>query len=202
MRSTFWKSASNARALYCFFSRKRSRPFGISQKVRSLFGDMERDLALWGCGGDRAVRSKNCQFSHGYAWIHPARSASYTAYSCLYSFSGLYCPFQRISLFFGWGLVSTLSNIAPLESSTWALTRTLGDHFGGGHKALLWAFIEELKATDIRIAFYQLDFTSVDSAIIKVIPITKSIATIISVGRGATEGCFLNYFVRCVATRL
>jgi hypothetical protein len=35
-----------------------------------------------------------------------------------------------------------------------------------------------------------------------VIPITKSIATIISVGRGATEGCFLNYFVRFVATRL
>ena len=35
-----------------------------------------------------------------------------------------------------------------------------------------------------------------------VIPITKSIATIISVGGGATEGCFLNYFVRCVATRL
>jgi len=35
-----------------------------------------------------------------------------------------------------------------------------------------------------------------------VIPITKSIATILSVGRGATEGCFLNYFVRCVATRL
>jgi hypothetical protein len=31
------------------------------------------------------------------------------------------------------------------------------DRFRGGHKALLWAFIEELKATDI--AFYQLDFT-------------------------------------------
>jgi excinuclease UvrABC nuclease subunit len=38
-------------------------------------------------------------------------------------------------------------------------TRTLRDRFRGGHKALLWAFIEELKATDIRIAFYQLDFT-------------------------------------------
>ena len=37
-------------------------------------------------------------------------------------------------------------------------TRTLRDRFRGGHKALLWAFIEELKATDIRIAFYQLDF--------------------------------------------
>jgi hypothetical protein len=42
------------------------------------------------------------------------------------------------------------------------------DRFRGGHKALLWAFIEELKATDIRIAFYQLDFTRVDSAIIRV----------------------------------
>ncbi|WP_341738027.1 GIY-YIG nuclease family protein [Microcoleus sp. CAWBG640] len=38
-------------------------------------------------------------------------------------------------------------------------SRTLRDRFRGGHKALLWAFIEELKATDIRIAFYQLDFT-------------------------------------------
>ena len=38
-------------------------------------------------------------------------------------------------------------------------TRILRDRFRGGHKALLWAFIEELKATDIRIAFYQLDFT-------------------------------------------
>ena len=37
-------------------------------------------------------------------------------------------------------------------------TRTLRDRFRGGHKALLWAFIEELKATDIRIAFYPLDF--------------------------------------------
>ena len=37
-------------------------------------------------------------------------------------------------------------------------TRTLRDRFRGGHKALLWAFIEELKATDIRIAFYSLDF--------------------------------------------
>ena len=38
-------------------------------------------------------------------------------------------------------------------------TRTLRDRFRGCHKALLWAFIEGLKATDIRIAFYQLDFT-------------------------------------------
>jgi excinuclease UvrABC nuclease subunit len=38
-------------------------------------------------------------------------------------------------------------------------TRTLRDRFRGGHKALLWAFIEGLKATDIHIAFYQLDFT-------------------------------------------
>ncbi|NJK68915.1 MAG: GIY-YIG nuclease family protein [Microcoleus sp. SU_5_3] len=38
-------------------------------------------------------------------------------------------------------------------------TRTLRDRFRGGHKALLWAFIEELKVADIRIAFYQLDFT-------------------------------------------
>ncbi|MEZ2237286.1 GIY-YIG nuclease family protein [Microcoleus sp.] len=38
-------------------------------------------------------------------------------------------------------------------------SRTLRDRFRGGHKALLWAFIEELKAIDIRIAFYQLDFT-------------------------------------------
>ena len=35
-----------------------------------------------------------------------------------------------------------------------------------------------------------------------VIPITKSIATIISVVRGAAEGCFLNHSVRCIATRL
>jgi excinuclease UvrABC nuclease subunit len=37
-------------------------------------------------------------------------------------------------------------------------TRILRDRFRGGHKALLWAFLEELRATDIRIAFYQLDF--------------------------------------------
>lgn len=37
-------------------------------------------------------------------------------------------------------------------------TRTLRDRFRGGHKALLWAFIEELKVTDIKIAFYPLDF--------------------------------------------
>ncbi len=37
-------------------------------------------------------------------------------------------------------------------------TRTLRDRFRGGHKALLWAFIEELKAIGIRIAFYPLDF--------------------------------------------
>jgi len=37
-------------------------------------------------------------------------------------------------------------------------TRTLRDRFRGGHKALLWAFIEELKVTDIRITFCQLDF--------------------------------------------
>lgn len=36
--------------------------------------------------------------------------------------------------------------------------RTLRDRFRGGHKALLWAFIEQLNATDIRIAFYTLDF--------------------------------------------
>ncbi|MEC4803388.1 MAG: GIY-YIG nuclease family protein [Jaaginema sp. PMC 1079.18] len=37
-------------------------------------------------------------------------------------------------------------------------TRTLRDRFRGGHKALLWAFIEELNAQDIRITFYVLDF--------------------------------------------
>lgn len=33
-------------------------------------------------------------------------------------------------------------------------TRLLRDRFRGGHKALLWAFIEGLKATDTRITFY------------------------------------------------
>lgn len=37
-------------------------------------------------------------------------------------------------------------------------TRLLRDRFRGGHKALLWAFIEELKATDTRITFYELGF--------------------------------------------
>lgn len=37
-------------------------------------------------------------------------------------------------------------------------TRTLRDRFRGGHKALLWAFIEELHPTDVRIAIYPLDF--------------------------------------------
>jgi excinuclease UvrABC nuclease subunit len=36
--------------------------------------------------------------------------------------------------------------------------RLLRDRFRGGHKALLWAFIEELKATDTRITFYELGF--------------------------------------------
>jgi excinuclease UvrABC nuclease subunit len=37
-------------------------------------------------------------------------------------------------------------------------TRILRDRFRGGHKALLWAFIEELQATDTRITFYELGF--------------------------------------------
>jgi excinuclease UvrABC nuclease subunit len=37
-------------------------------------------------------------------------------------------------------------------------TRTLRDRFRGGHKALLWAFVEELRAADIRIAIHSLDF--------------------------------------------
>jgi excinuclease UvrABC nuclease subunit len=37
-------------------------------------------------------------------------------------------------------------------------TRTLRDRFRGGHKALLWAFIEELRATDVRITFCTLEF--------------------------------------------
>jgi excinuclease UvrABC nuclease subunit len=37
-------------------------------------------------------------------------------------------------------------------------TRVLRDRFRGGHKALLWAFIEALQATDTRIAFYKLGF--------------------------------------------
>ena len=37
-------------------------------------------------------------------------------------------------------------------------TRLLRDRFRGGHKALLWAFIEGLQATDTRIAFYALEF--------------------------------------------
>jgi excinuclease UvrABC nuclease subunit len=37
-------------------------------------------------------------------------------------------------------------------------TRTLRDRFRGGHKALLWAFVEELRPTDVKIAFHSLDF--------------------------------------------
>jgi excinuclease UvrABC nuclease subunit len=37
-------------------------------------------------------------------------------------------------------------------------TRLLRDRFRGGHKALLWAFIEELQAVDTRITFYALEF--------------------------------------------
>ena len=36
--------------------------------------------------------------------------------------------------------------------------RTLRDRFRGGHKALLWAFIEELQPKDVRITFYALEF--------------------------------------------
>lgn len=46
-------------------------------------------------------------------------------------------------------------------------TRTLRDRFRGGHKALLWAFIEELKPTDVRIATFALEFDSVDAVIIR-----------------------------------
>jgi excinuclease UvrABC nuclease subunit len=37
-------------------------------------------------------------------------------------------------------------------------TRILRDRFRGGHKALLWAFIEALQARDTRITFYELGF--------------------------------------------
>ncbi len=37
-------------------------------------------------------------------------------------------------------------------------TRILRDRFRGGHKALLWAFIETLQAIDTRIIFYELGF--------------------------------------------
>jgi excinuclease UvrABC nuclease subunit len=37
-------------------------------------------------------------------------------------------------------------------------TRILRDRFRGGHKALLWAFIESLQAIDTRIIFYELGF--------------------------------------------
>ena len=37
-------------------------------------------------------------------------------------------------------------------------TRLLRDRFRGGHKALLWAFIEELRVGDIRIVFRSLNF--------------------------------------------
>jgi excinuclease UvrABC nuclease subunit len=36
--------------------------------------------------------------------------------------------------------------------------RTLRDRFRGGHKALLWAFIERMDPVDIKITFYLLDF--------------------------------------------
>ena len=37
-------------------------------------------------------------------------------------------------------------------------TRILRDRFRGGHKALLWAFIEKLQPKDVRITFYALEF--------------------------------------------
>ena len=37
-------------------------------------------------------------------------------------------------------------------------TRLLRDRFRGGHKALLWAFIEELRVGDTRIVFRSLRF--------------------------------------------
>jgi excinuclease UvrABC nuclease subunit len=37
-------------------------------------------------------------------------------------------------------------------------TRLLRDRFRGGHKALLWAFIEELRVGDTRIVFRSLNF--------------------------------------------
>jgi excinuclease UvrABC nuclease subunit len=37
-------------------------------------------------------------------------------------------------------------------------TRALRDRFRGGHKALLWAFIERMDPADIKITFYLLDF--------------------------------------------
>jgi excinuclease UvrABC nuclease subunit len=36
--------------------------------------------------------------------------------------------------------------------------RTLRDRFRGGHKALLWAFVEEMRVGDVRITFHSLDF--------------------------------------------
>jgi excinuclease UvrABC nuclease subunit len=36
--------------------------------------------------------------------------------------------------------------------------RTLRNRFRGGHKALLWAFVEEMRVGDVRITFYPLDF--------------------------------------------
>ena len=37
-------------------------------------------------------------------------------------------------------------------------TRLLRDRFRGGHKAMLWAFIEDLRVGDIRIVFRSLNF--------------------------------------------
>ena len=37
-------------------------------------------------------------------------------------------------------------------------TRLLRDRFRGGHKAMLWVFIEELRVGDIRIVFRSLNF--------------------------------------------
>ena len=37
-------------------------------------------------------------------------------------------------------------------------TRLLRDRFRGGHKAMLWAFIEEMRVGDIRIVFRSLNF--------------------------------------------
>ena len=54
----------------------------------------------------------------------------------------------------------------PMTAGIYAVKhRSLGilyigkrDRFRGGHKALLWAFIEELQPKDVRITFYALEF--------------------------------------------
>jgi Nuclease subunit of the excinuclease complex len=147
------------------------RPFFLFlNKGRSIFWNKsKRAIAFWGYGkGDRSF------------WRWEGRSCCrikklpILPLLCLNPSSKKlkpYClvphplPFRIVLPFLkNFALLPMRAGIYAVKHRTLGIlyigkTRTLRDRFRGGHKALLWAFIEELKATDIRIAFYQLDFT-------------------------------------------